>query len=444
MIQEITLPFNLNYVNVINLVSIITYSIFYFYLFWLAGSSLYSYYLRFIKRDDASSFLARNIITLPLKKITYPIVLGVIPTFVILSLDFILLTGNEFSSLHTLTQIFMIIFIAAIISLSTYKNTFVILQIVPNNVVEKNSPDYLEFLEVTLKRHRRAALIGVILILLALFLFSILGISKLDYEKENFDFDFLAYLISLKVLWRVLIFIILSLSIVFITSLFFLLIWDETKLIGFEGLNEFIEKKLIKGLQTTLILLPAIFFVDLLIFPKNSLSYTLFLTTGLIVVLVFLILNLINAYRKEYYPLYLKYSFLSFLLIFLAFSVREVIATENILKPKIVEIDKNFIAYEEKLKSKLNIKTVTINAEDIFQAKCVACHRFDSKLVGPPYNLVLKKYENNKELLTKFILNPVKVDPAYPPMPAQGLTPPEAEAVAEYLLKTYQENIKRE
>jgi cytochrome c len=119
--------------------------------------------------------------------------------------------------------------------------------------------------------------------------------------------------------------------------------------------------------------------------------------------------------------------------------MKDVIAFGNVLKPKSVEISKNFLTYEENLKSKLNIKTVTISGEEIFTAKCSACHRFDSKLVGPPYNVVLKKYENNRDKLVKFILNPVKVDPAYPSMPSQGLIPPEAEAVADYIMKVYKE-----
>jgi cytochrome c1 len=59
-------------------------------------------------------------------------------------------------------------------------------------------------------------------------------------------------------------------------------------------------------------------------------------------------------------------------------------------------------------------------------------------LVGPPYNEVLPKYVNNKDALVQFILNPQKINPAYPAMPNQGLKPNEARAVAEYILSTYQ------
>lgn len=78
--------------------------------------------------------------------------------------------------------------------------------------------------------------------------------------------------------------------------------------------------------------------------------------------------------------------------------------------------------------------------ETIYNQKCIACHRFDQRIVGPPYNSVLPKYEGDVEKLSGFILNPVKVDPDYIQMPNQGLKPHEAESVAQYLLQEWQAN----
>mgnify|MGYP005843183245 CR=1 FL=1 len=58
-------------------------------------------------------------------------------------------------------------------------------------------------------------------------------------------------------------------------------------------------------------------------------------------------------------------------------------------------------------------------------------------MVGPPYNQVLTKYEGKMDELIGFILNPVKVDPAYPPMPNQGLRRDEAKNIAEYLMQQH-------
>jgi cytochrome c len=72
--------------------------------------------------------------------------------------------------------------------------------------------------------------------------------------------------------------------------------------------------------------------------------------------------------------------------------------------------------------------------EQTFKNVCMQCHRMDTKLVGPPLNERLPKYAGNPDALKKFVLNPVKVSPDYPPMPNPGLTPAQAGAVAKYLL----------
>jgi cytochrome c len=71
--------------------------------------------------------------------------------------------------------------------------------------------------------------------------------------------------------------------------------------------------------------------------------------------------------------------------------------------------------------------------EETFNSVCMQCHRMDEKLVGPALATVLPKHPT-VESLTGFVMNPTKVDPAYPPMPNPGLSPAQARAVATYLL----------
>jgi cytochrome c len=89
----------------------------------------------------------------------------------------------------------------------------------------------------------------------------------------------------------------------------------------------------------------------------------------------------------------------------------------------------------EDLKSKLGVAGVVFTGEDIFNAKCSACHTFDAKKVGPAYKDVLPKYVGRKEQMMAFVLNPIKIDPAFPPMPGQGLKPAEADSIVSYLLR---------
>lgn len=70
----------------------------------------------------------------------------------------------------------------------------------------------------------------------------------------------------------------------------------------------------------------------------------------------------------------------------------------------------------------------------VFDTVCSVCHRFDSQVVGPPYNDVVPKYKGNVEKLKAFIRNPVKVNPALPAMPKPAIKEDEVDAVARYLL----------
>jgi len=117
--------------------------------------------------------------------------------------------------------------------------------------------------------------------------------------------------------------------------------------------------------------------------------------------------------------------------------IKDQYAFDTSTKKQFAILAANYENYQKKVKEEFGLITEVINGADIYNGKCIACHQFDRKVVGPPYKEVLPKYEGNKEKLIQFVLNPVKVNPEYPPMPNQGLKPKEAEAVVEYLLTTY-------
>lgn len=83
--------------------------------------------------------------------------------------------------------------------------------------------------------------------------------------------------------------------------------------------------------------------------------------------------------------------------------------------------------------------------KNIFNSKCFACHRLDSKLVGPALVPIVKK--TNKVYLMNYLLNTgemQKKDPALKKlikeyngivMPDQNLSKKDARAVLEYLRK---------
>jgi mono/diheme cytochrome c family protein len=97
------------------------------------------------------------------------------------------------------------------------------------------------------------------------------------------------------------------------------------------------------------------------------------------------------------------------------------------------------------------IKTVSLGpiddaledeGEEIFKLKCSACHKVDSRYVGPELGEVLSR--RTPEYVMNMMLNPMEMVEKHPeakkllgefftPMPDQGLTEAEARAVLEYL-----------
>jgi len=94
--------------------------------------------------------------------------------------------------------------------------------------------------------------------------------------------------------------------------------------------------------------------------------------------------------------------------------------------------------YQDMLAS-LNPKSAqpVISGQDIYNTICSACHRFDRKLVGPPYFQTLPHFVGKMDSLEDFINNPYQAVPGYPPMPRQPLKPAEVKAVANYIMSVY-------
>ncbi len=89
----------------------------------------------------------------------------------------------------------------------------------------------------------------------------------------------------------------------------------------------------------------------------------------------------------------------------------------------------------EKQRKGKTVNVAGVNGEQIFTSICAACHKFDVKLVGPPYEQTVPAYNGDVKKLSAFILNPQKISADYPPMPNPGLKPREADAVAQYLIE---------
>lgn len=250
-------------------------------------------------------------------------------------------------------------------------------------------------------------------------------------------FSIAAFLFSPEVIMRIVLFIIAGLLFSSLGYAFFKFSADKLSKGGdLVAESAFIKKVVARALVFGL-LFPFLLFFLFLIAPIGSVSFQYYVLV-IISILVFL-LALIFAYFafKEFNIRFARIAFYISVVSYLLFFGSETTLFAVANKIQEFQIVKAYKIYEENLLASAGRAVGEINGEEIYKAKCVACHQFDVKLVGPPHKEVLKKYENRKEDMVRFILNPIKVDPNYPPMPNQGLKPKEAEAVVKYMFEHY-------
>jgi cytochrome c len=171
--------------------------------------------------------------------------------------------------------------------------------------------------------------------------------------------------------------------------------------------------------------------------PAEALSGVVFGLAGLSLLSFFVSAHFVYAYKKESRGGYVAYAFYALGVALVLLFTKDQVAIRNATKGQAAAVAAVFDRDVEDLQGRIGIVMAAMTGQDIYNAKCSACHLFDQKKVGPPYKDVIPKYAGRKPQLIGFILNPVKMDPAYPNMPNQGLKPSEADSIASFLLAKF-------
>jgi cytochrome c len=191
------------------------------------------------------------------------------------------------------------------------------------------------------------------------------------------------------------------------------------------------------------IALPIYLLVNLFVVPDVGLTGGIFAL--FIIMMLVVILSAAFFYQMLVNPKANYSGSIVFLLVifFVLVIIKDQLAFDTSSQKQFIALVQNYEEYQRQVAEELGIGGVEISGEEIYNGRCIACHQFEQKLVGPAHKDVLPKYDGNLDGLTNYILNPVRVNLEYPPMPAQGLKPAEAQAVAEYILKVYEEKYKQ-
>ncbi len=445
LLDNSVLPQSAHHMVLLRYLLSLTFILFFLYASVLFGSLLYSLYFR-RKGEKSGEKKYKRFSKELIDQVTFnkviAIAFGVVPLLSAV-FGYAQLLHNSGLNVPEFLLLALLLLIIALLFVYTYKYTFHLKEIFQfaeeKNEKSQNEKELTEeissYYSKTGRLHKQSGLYALLFLTVTVYLFLSTVQLASDTNRWESGNNLLGLIFSFSALIDFLQFIAAAFS---VTSALVLYLLFKTNN-GNE--HDDIYKSFVKnfslrsGLISTLIL-SLIIVLNVVISPVNFLSFDYF---GVVLVSLILLLLTASIFYQMIKDPSINYStFLIVLLVFVFLSlvVKDQLAFDNSTKMQTAILVKEYDSYEKKIQEEMGVST-PISGADIYNGRCIACHNFDKKVVGPPYNSTLPKYEGKRDLLVKFILNPVKVNPDYPPMPNQGLKPKEAEAIADYLLKTY-------
>lgn len=238
-------------------------------------------------------------------------------------------------------------------------------------------------------------------------------------------------------------FLCLSLIVTGAAVLFFYYKWPEKQLPEDTPHYSFLRYHGYGLLLAGSLLMPVVIFWDLYTLPGYALSIGVFVISALIIITLFLLFVAAAVMIKNYRIPIPRFSVISFLLALLLFGLvigkdRTLQANASqetfaVLASDAQKTRNEIVAQREELYSQA-MKIDEKLGEKIYNDVCTACHSFDQKILGPPFNDVLPKYIDKQDDLIAFIKNPTKIDPQYTAMPNPGLTTIQTKSVVKFLM----------
>lgn len=420
-------------------VLVMTYIILIPYFCVLVGSALLSIFFnkKGLKENNPSCVkFARRLIDLVTFNKSIVFALGLIP---MLSIVFVYaqLLKNAGTNVTGYLLFSALLFICGVVFVYIYKYSFHLKDILKfTNDKEIDDPST----KIELGRYRTSAeklytetgTAGLVILLISSYFF--VGSVQLASDSIRWEStsNFLGIIFSVSSIVNYLLFLVLSIAITAASFLFVNYRNSET-----QPADEEWKEITLKIGAVAISILPLFIVLSVFVTSSVSLSGEYFIYTVFTLGLVLLIAYKFYAALKTKENNYTSMIFLFVLFVCLSI-YRDHTVFATTAKYQTAVIADEHARYVKEYKEGLGLLTEAVaNGEDIFKGRCLACHKFDVVVVGPPYNETLPKYEGKFEDLVEYILNPYKIDPKYPAMPNQGLKPNEARAVAEYIVNTY-------
>ncbi len=431
--------------NLLNVLLIIALGIFVVFSATLFGSTILSVYFKRKSKsfnDDASK-LALSYSELVTDKNMYAFGLGVIPFLSIIFIYIQLLhKANGDISIYLLLA--FVLYLVGLITAFNYRKAFSLAKIFDNvnknysadDSIIKNEINFVS--EETKSKFNSLGNVSVIFQFIAFWIF--VGSVALASNPAHWAGNNVGkMLIAPDTIIAFLQFITLSLALSGITYLFKNYVWDKKDL-NIEELNTPNFKTNLWIAIVSSVFVPVFFGIGLWSLPKSSFNLNIFLVSLAGIILVVLSLQWLYVAYKEKNLRLINYAYIAMILVVFAFAFKDKTAFAVANKNNVVELNEDYLKHKEEFMASLGLQTVEVNGEEIYKGRCVACHKAEDAPTAPAHKNIIQKYlaqADPKAALVKFVLNPVKVNPNYPPMPNQGLNPAEAGAVAEFMIAKY-------
>jgi len=445
ILENIALPQSPLHIELLSYLIVLTLLLLLPYISVLFGSTLLSIMFNRKGRVYANSTyikFSKKLIDLVTFNKSAAISFTVIP---IISIAFIFtqLLQNTGADVYDNLIFAVIILFSALILIFTYKYSFHLSDIL-NLIDSEKTRDVQEFQVYKEKTNSLLLNSGPIgFLFLSISIYILIGAIKYSSDSTNWGDNSLTNLIfSAQTLISFLYFISLSMAMTSVSILYILFKPGSEYSKNPNEESQFIRDFCLKTAMIFTIVQPVLFMLELFTVPKIALSSSLFVLSIFILALLLLLVSLYYFMLKDNDLKFRKGAFVLTLLLFLFISVKDQVSFDTSSQLQVKNLLVDYEQYETEFKSQMGIEVAAVSGEDIFNVICSACHNFETKIVGPPYIETLVKYEGKRDDLIDFILNPKKINPDYPAMPNQGLKPNQAEAVADYIIRTYEQKYK--
>ncbi len=264
-----------------------------------------------------------------------------------------------------------------------------------------------------------------------------LGTTRLAFTPSRWAHPTLAsVLFSGETIWSLIDFAIVALVITSAAILFFFFKFEHGIAINADdSYRKYVRSLVLPVGIAAAALEPIVLFFEIQNLPLTGVSNETFAVAGVAMFVALILVIMFYLMLKDSSINLGSYAFVGVVLMVLAWTAKDEVAFHYATRAQDQRLDERYAAMVASLGP--NVAQPARSGEEIYNTVCSACHRFNIKLVGPPYFMTLPHFVGKMDSLENFISNPYQAVPGYPPMPKQPLKPQEVKNVAEYIMGQY-------